>query len=290
MSEPRPENDLKEKFAGLVELVSALRAPGGCPWDREQTHESLKPMMLEEAYEVVEAIDEGDDSELIGELGDLLLQVIFHSQIAMEQQRFSVSDVIDRVSKKMVRRHPHVFGDVAAETAEDVLRNWEAMKQAERAEEGKARGECESMLESVSARLPAMMEAYQITTKVARVGFDWPTVAAVFEKLDEEITELKSAAADDNAAGARHREIAGEVGDVLFVVVNIARQLGVDPESSLKASNRKFRKRFRFVEQELARLGKKPAESTLEEMDALWDQAKRRERQPASPTDEPSPD
>lgn len=275
-------------FDELLNLVSRLRAPGGCPWDREQTHESLKPMMLEEAYEVVEAIDEGDDEELIGELGDLLLQVVFHSQIAGEQNRFTVSDVIERVSTKMVRRHPHVFGDQVANTSDEVLRNWEAMKQAERAAKGKAGSSTESMLDSVSSRLPAMMESYQITTKVARVGFDWPHVSDVFEKLDEEVGELRRAAAESAApangeqAASRHSEIAGEVGDVLFVVVNIARQLGVDPESALKASNRKFRRRFHHIEDSLRLDGRQPADSNLEEMGRLWDQAKQKERDQAA--------
>ena len=165
------------RFSELVELISRLRAPGGCPWDREQTHESLKPMMLEEAYEVVEAIDEGNDEEFVGELGDLLLQVVFHSQIATEQDRFTVVDVIDRVSSKMIRRHPHVFGEDKAETSGEVLRNWEALKEAELREKGKLDGGQTSMLDSVSTKLPAVMEAFQMTTKVSRVDFDWPDVA-----------------------------------------------------------------------------------------------------------------
>ena len=264
-----------EKFAELVELISRLRAPGGCPWDREQTHESLKPMMLEEAYEVVEAIDEGDDEELIGELGDLLLQVVFHSEIATEESRFTVADVIERISAKMIRRHPHVFGEDTAQTAGEVLRNWEAIKEAELKEKGK-KDEDGSMLDSVSNKLPAVMEAFQMTTKVSRVDFDWPDVPSVLEKLDEEVEELKQAVA---CARPNHQDITGEVGDLLFVAVNVARLLGVDPESALKTSNRKFRKRFRYIEDRLRAQGRKPADSDHIEMDALWDEAKVKEKQ-----------
>jgi len=263
-----------EEFKRLVELVSRLRAPGGCPWDREQTHETLKPMMIEEAYEVVEAIDEGNDEEFIGELGDLLLQVVFHSEIATEEDRFTVAEVISRVASKMVRRHPHVFGADKAETADDVLRSWEAIKAAELAEKGKGAASGGSMLDSVSAGLPAVMEAYQMTTKVSRVGFDWPDASGVLEKLDEEVAELKEAVKRETPT---HQEIAEEIGDVLFVLVNVGRLLGVDPESALKSSNRKFRRRFRFIEDRLHERGLEPAKSTLEEMDGLWDEAKRQE-------------
>ena len=257
-----------------------MRAPGGCPWDREQTHESLKPMMLEEAYEVVEAIDEGNDEEFKGELGDLLLQVVFHSQIATEENRFNVAEVIERISSKMIRRHPHVFGEDTAQTAGEVLRNWEAIKEAELEAKGK-RADEGSMLDSVSTKLPAMMEAFQMTTKVSRVDFDWPDVASVLEKLDEEVEELKQAIGDEQP---RHSEIAGEVGDLLFVAVNVARLLGIDPESALKTSNRKFRRRFRYIEDRLREQGRKPADSDHIEMDAIWDEAKAREKDP-TPTD-----
>lgn len=263
-----------EEFAKLVELIARLRAPGGCPWDREQTHESLKPMMLEEAYEVVEAIDEGNDDELIGELGDLLLQVVFHSQIATEENRFDVARVIERIASKMVRRHPHVFGDDHAQTAGEVLRNWEAIKEAELEEKGK-RTDHGSMLDSVSSKLPAVMEAFQMTTKVSRVDFDWPDVASVLEKLDEEVGELKEAVSSEKPT---HQEISGEVGDLLFVAVNVARLLGIDPESALKSSNRKFRRRFRYIEDRLREQGRKPSDSDHIEMDKLWDEAKEREK------------
>ena len=268
-----------DEFTKLVELIARLRAPGGCPWDREQTHDTLKPMMLEEAYEVVEAIDEGNDDELIGELGDLLLQVVFHSQIATEEDRFTVSEVIERISAKMIRRHPHVFGDETAQTAGEVLRNWEAIKQAELEAKGKSADEG-SMLDSVSTKLPAVMEAFQMTTKVSRVDFDWPDVASVLEKLDEEVDELKQAIGDESPT---HKEIAAEVGDLLFVAVNVARLLGVDPESALKGSNRKFRRRFRYIEDHLRGQGRKPSDSDHVEMDALWDEAKAIEKQSSEP-------
>lgn len=267
------------EFTKLVELIARLRAPGGCPWDREQTHDTLKPMMLEEAYEVVEAIDEGNDDELIGELGDLLLQVVFHSQIAAEEHRFTVSEVIERISAKMIRRHPHVFGDDTAQTAGEVLRNWEAIKQAELEAKGKSAEEG-SMLDSVSTKLPAVMEAFQMTTKVSRVDFDWPDVASVLEKLDEEVDELKQAIGEETPT---HKEIAAEVGDLLFVAVNVARLLGVDPESALKGSNRKFRRRFRYIEDRLREQGRKPADSDHVEMDSFWDEAKALEKQSSEP-------
>ena len=259
-------------FDALVALIARLRAPGGCPWDREQTHASLKPMLIEEAYEVLEAVDEGDDVELAGELGDLLLQVVFHSQIAAEEKRFTVADVIARVSEKMVRRHPHVFADEKANTSGEVLRSWEAIKEAEKAKAGRADA---SMLDSVSTAFPAVMEAYQMTTKVSRVGFEWPDAASALGKLEEEVRELKEALASGDAGGARVGE---EVGDLFFSAVNVARMLGHDPESALKGANRKFRRRFRHIEDRLGESGRKPADATLTEMDALWDEAKGRER------------
>jgi MazG family protein len=271
-------------FEAFVALIARLRAPGGCPWDREQTHATIKPMTIEEAYEVAEAIDEGDDAELAGELGDLLLQVVFHSQIAADERRFTIADVIARVSEKMVRRHPHVFADETARTSGEVLRNWEAIKEAEQAQAGRAEGS--SMLDSVSAGLPAVMEAYQMTTKASRVGFDWPDAVSVLAKLDEETAELRQAVASSGgteASAARDARVAAdarvaeELGDLLFAAVNVARLLGHDPESALKAANRKFRRRFRHVEERLRAQGRKPAEATLAEMDALWEEAKARE-------------
>jgi MazG family protein len=260
-------------FEALVALIARLRAPGGCPWDREQTHASLKPMTLEEAYEVLQAIDEGDDHELAGELGDLLLQVVFHAQIAAETGRFDVGTVIGHVSDKMIRRHPHVFAGERADTPEEVLRNWEALKQAERAAKGKDAAS-PSLLDGVPSSLPAVMEAFQMTTKVGRVGFDWPDAASVMAKLDEEIGELREAGQGDDDA-ERQKRMAEEMGDVLFAAVNVARHLGLDPESTLKAANRKFRRRFRHVESRLAETGRAPAAATLEEMETYWNEAKR---------------
>ena len=258
-------------FARFVELIARLRAPGGCPWDREQTHESVKPMTIEEAYEVAHAIDEKDDAELAGELGDLLLQVVFHANIAEERGAFRLKQIIERVSEKMVRRHPHVFGDDSASTSGEVLRSWEAIKAQERAAKGK---DDESMLDSVHKGLPAVMEAFQMTTKVSRVGFDWKEADGALVKLDEEVLELREAI----AAKTDPAKVAEEVGDLLFAAVNVARLTGVDPESALKSSNRKFRRRFRHIEDRLRAEGRQPADSTLEEMDRLWDEAKALER------------
>jgi len=264
-------SDVGAAFARFVELIARLRAPGGCPWDREQTHESVKPMTIEEAYEVAHAIDEKDDAELAAELGDLLLQVVFHANIAEERGAFRLREVIERVAEKMVRRHPHVFGGDDAATAGDVLRNWEAIKAEERAAKGK---DDTSMLDSVHQALPAVMEAFQLTTKVSRVGFDWPGAGEALGKLDEEVLELREALGDGSSSGA----VAEELGDLLFAAVNVARLAGVDPESALKAANRKFRRRFRHVEERLRSEGRKPADSTLAEMDRLWDEAKAGER------------
>jgi len=280
-------------FQAFVALIARLRAPGGCPWDREQTHHSLKPMTIEEAYEVVEAIERGDDAHLAGELGDLLLQVVFHAQIASEEGRFDIAQVVERVSAKMVRRHPHVFGSTPASTSGQVLKNWEAIKRAEREEKGH---EDASLLDGVSRSLPGVLEAYQMAVKASRVGFDWPDAPAVLAKLDEEVAELKAAVETRQGVWGDRRvppaqrasegftperakhAVAEEVGDLLFAAINAARLLGEDPESCLKAANRKFRARFRHVEERLHERGRTPAESNLEEMEALWQEAKARER------------
>jgi len=269
-------NDEMQKAVGqgfieLVEIMARLRAPGGCPWDREQTHDSIKGLAIEEAYELAEAVDQRDDVELASELGDLLMQVVFHSQIASEEKRFDVRDVMRTLAEKLVRRHPHVFGDHEADSSHAVLRNWEAVK----AEERRAKGQSEpaaSMLDSVSTAVPAVMESLQMTTKVARVGFDWPAVSGAMEKLREELAELEA----ELAAGREQdrRAVEHELGDLLFAAVNVARLAGVDPEVALKGSNRKFRRRFGHIERRLAEQGRGPADSTLEEMDALWDEAK----------------
>lgn len=270
MPESEPKT-LGSRFERLVSLIARLRAPGGCPWDREQTHDSLKPLMIEEAYELVEAIEDGDDPEQIGELGDVLLQVVFHAQIAAEEQRFDLEQVLDTVCEKMIRRHPHVFGEQTADSPGEVLRTWEAIKAAERATKKSDGSPSGSMLDSVSKRIPAVMEALQMTTKASRVGFDWPDASAVLDKLHEEIAEYQEAASGQEPS---HDAVAEEIGDMLFAAVNLARLHGVDPESALKGVNRKFRRRFRFIEDRLRERNLTPAESTLEEMDELWTRAK----------------
>jgi tetrapyrrole methylase family protein/MazG family protein len=252
----------KKSFEEVVELMARLRAPGGCPWDREQTHRSLRTYLLEETYEVLDAIERDDPEALKDELGDLLLQVVFHAQMAKEQGLFGIDEALAGLHEKLVRRHPHVFGEGKADTPEQVVHNWEALKAKERVNNGSA-------LEGVSAHLPALLEAYQLTRKAAQVGFDWERAEDVLAKLDEEVGEVrKEMAANDRG------QVENELGDLLFVVVNLARKLGVDPEVALRRANRKFAERFRHVERELARQGKRPEESTLEEMDALWERAK----------------
>ena len=264
------------KFEKLLEIMAQLRGPDGCPWDREQDLESLKPMLIEEVYEVIEAVDSEDYSGLAEELGDLLLHVVFHAQLGQEMDKFNMNDVIDGISDKLIRRHPHVFGDQKASTAEEVVENWEAIKAREKAENRNSDG-ASSILDGIPRQLPALHEAHKISSRVARVGFDWPEIDAVFGKLDEEIGELREAIAKPEAERSR-AEVEGEIGDILFVLVNIARFLGVDSESALKRSNRKFRHRFQHVEQELSRLGKDSSEWELEEMETLWQQAKERGR------------
>jgi tetrapyrrole methylase family protein/MazG family protein/ATP diphosphatase len=234
-------------------------------------------MLLEEAYEVIEAIEEQDDEELCSELGDLLIQVIFHSQIAGETNRFTIGEVIEKIYNKMVRRHPHVFSDEKADTSAEVLRNWEAIKAAEKQAAGEQKKQ-QSMLDSVSRAMPAVLEAFQITTRAARVHFDWPNVEECFDKLSEEVDELKT---EIDAPERDPQKIADEVGDLLFIAVNIARLLDIDPESALKRANRKFRRRFAHIEQALAARGKTPGESTLDEMESYWQEAKQLEKKAA---------
>ncbi len=280
--------------------MARLRAPGGCPWDREQTFDSIKPYTLEETYEVLEAIDNRDWPELSDELGDLLLQVLFYAQMANEEQRFNIEDVLERLSAKLVARHPHVFGDVKAETPADGLRNWEALKAQEKKQRlaagggkrPKDEGAPDSVLAGVSSGIPALLEAFKLSSRAAHVGFDWPEIEGLFEKLAEETAELKHNLAEYPAPGPRPvgRGIAGsgalqvpeelrarledEVGDLFFVLVNIARYLSLDPESALKKTNRKFKRRFQWVEAELGRQGRSLQQATLEEMESLWQQSK----------------
>ena len=267
-------------FRDLVALMSRLRSPEGCPWDREQTYATLAPMLLEEAYEAFEAVEEareGRPEHLREELGDLLFQIVFYAQVAAERGEFTIDDVTERIHAKMVRRHPHVFGDVRVRDNDELLRNWEALKAEEKREAGAA-GDDASLLDGVSGRAPALMEAHQLTTKAARVGFDWQNVDDIFDKLVEETGELRAAIRERGEAGeageagfARVRE---EVGDLLFAVTNIARHLGVEPEAALKLANRKFRRRFRHIERSLRARGRDLQAATLEEMEELWQDAK----------------
>ena len=254
----------------LVELVERLRGENGCPWDREQTRETLKPMLIEEAYEVLDALDATDPLELKEELGDLLFQVVFHAQIASERREFQLSDIIDRLHEKMVRRHPHVFGDADLKTAGEVLRNWEDIKAADRGAISSSRPDSEeSILDGIPSKLPALHEAYQITAKASRVGFDWNRLEDILLKLQEEMDEVLEARAE-----AKPEKLAGEIGDLLFVAVNVARFLAIDPETALRRSNRKFVRRFRYVESQIKQQGRELKNASLAEMDALWEEAK----------------
>jgi MazG family protein len=268
-------------FNDLVTLMARLRSPEGCPWDREQTYETLAPMLLEEAYEAFEAAEaarEGRPHELRDELGDLLFQIVFYAQVAQERGEFTISDVTEAIHSKMVRRHPHVFGDAEAQDSAEVLRNWEAIKAEEKRAAGKAESErTESLLDGVSLKTPALMEAHQLSTKAARVGFDWQRIEDIFDKMHEEIDELRAAInlhaeSEAEADKARVRE---ELGDLLFAVTNIARHLQVEPEAALKSTNRKFRRRFRYIEEELRKRNRMPDAATLKEMEELWQEAKR---------------
>jgi len=247
--------------------MARLRGPGGCPWDREQTFDTIKPYLLEETYEVMDAIDARDWPELSGELGDLLLQSVFFSQIAAEENLFSIADALDAINQKLIRRHPHVFGEQTAETAGDVRRIWGEVKAEEKKQKG---GEAAGLLDSVPRALPALVEAQQITTRAAHVGFDWNNIGQVLEKLHEELGEFEAA-----RTTASQTEIEDELGDLLFVLVNLARFVKIDPEQALRRTNAKFRARFGYIERKLAERGKTPEDSTLPEMDALWEEAKR---------------
>ena len=295
-----------ERFERAVEIMARLRAPGGCPWDREQTFDTIKPYTLEETYEVLEAIDNRDWPELTGELGDLLLQVLFYSEMAREARHFSIDDVLDRLSNKLVDRHPHVFGNVKADTPAEVLRNWEALKAEEKkkrlaADEGThEKSETnQSVLAGVSSKMPALMEAYKLSSRAAHVGFDWHDMEGLFEKLAEEIGELRQALKAAPAPSPPGKGVAGsgkaqfspelharleeEVGDLLFVLVNVARFLSLDPESALRKTNRKFRRRFNWMEDRLGASGRAPQQASMDELETLWQQAKRQATQKESP-------
>ena len=272
---------MSKAFDELVAVMNRLRAPGGCPWDREQTYASLSQYLLEEAYETFDAIQEadatGDTANLREELGDLLLQVVFHATIGAERGDFTIDEVADGVTKKLVLRHPHVFGEVEAGDSAEVLRNWEAIKAEEKRAAGKVSGEADgSILDGVSTKAPALMEAHQISTKVARVGFDWTSVDEIFEKLQEEVEELRVAikAHKQSADEADHVHIREEIGDMLFVVTNIARHLNVEPEAALKLANRKFRQRFAHIERRLREQQRKFEDVSIRDLEGLWQEAK----------------
>jgi len=296
-----------ERFERAVAIMKRLRAPGGCPWDREQTFDSIKPYTLEETYEVLEAIDNRDWPELAGELGDLLLQVLFYSEMAEEQASFSIDDVLDRLSTKLIHRHPHVFGDVTAETSADVKRNWEALKEEERRKRDDARSEDgvanasrvnekRSAFGGVSSAMPAVLEAQKLSSRAAGVGFDWPNIEGLFDKLREETEELREELKEFPEPGPQppgggvagsgrtvvpeelQARLEEEVGDLFFVLVNVSRYLTVDPESALRKTNRKFRRRFQWMEARLAEAGRSMEESSAEELETLWQRAKAEER------------
>lgn len=246
--------------------MARLRAPDGCPWDREQNFDSIKKYTLEETYEVLDAIDRQDWRDLCEELGDFMLQAVFYAQMAQEDGKFTISDALDAINEKLIRRHPHVFATGDAKTADQVKARWDEIK----AEEKKARAEKpKGLLEGVPRSMPALVEAQQISSKAAGAGFDWPEIGQVADKVREELAELEEA-----RAKAGTDEIEGELGDLLFTIVNLARFLKVDPEQALRRTNAKFRKRFGHVEQGLAARGRGLAESNLEEMEALWQEAK----------------
>ncbi len=293
-----------ERFERAVSIMARLRGPDGCPWDREQTFDSIKPYTLEETYEVLEAIDNRDWDELKGELGDLLLQVLFYAQMAKDQGSFSIDEVLDRLSDKVIARHPHVFGDVKAETSSDVLRNWEALKAQEKEKKKRQAGSgeisndsaSESVLAGVSKLMPALLEAYKLSSRAAQVGFDWPDMSGLFQKLEEEIQELQQYLEElpapeprphpQGIAGAGKPQIPedlkqhleDEVGDLFFVLVNIARYLSLDPESALRRTNRKFRQRFQWMEERLRASGRSPQQASMTELESLWQEAKLQQR------------
>jgi uncharacterized protein YabN with tetrapyrrole methylase and pyrophosphatase domain len=313
-----------ERFERAVRIMQRLRGPGGCPWDREQTFDSIKPYTLEETYEVLEAIDNRDWPELTGELGDLLLQVLFYAEMAKEQGSFSIDDVLDRLSTKLVDRHPHVFGDAKADTPAEVLRNWEALKTEERKKKSQSSPDAaahpkastneesstnelsdaaignlqshSSALAGVSSAMPSLLEAYKLSSRAAQAGFDWPDIRGLFDKLSEETDELRQQLAEYPAPGPRPqgRGMAGsgrpnvpadlrnrleeEVGDLFFVMVNIARYLSLDAESALRKTNRKFKRRFQWMEKRLLENGRRPQQASMEDLESLWQQAKQQEK------------
>ena len=250
-------------FESFAEIVAHLRAPNGCPWDREQTHDTLRKHLLEESYEAITALDSGDFADMREEFGDLLLQVVLQSQIANEEGQFNVNQVVHGIHSKIVRRHPHVFGDVKLDGVDGVLANWEKLKEKERKDKKQEKG----LLDGVPAALPALSQAQEYQDRAARVGFDWPEIEGVLDKVKEEIEEIKNAETDF--------ELASEIGDLFFALVNVARWKKVDAESALRGTNIKFKKRFAHVEQGAKKQGRNLSDLSLEEMDGLWNEAKK---------------
>ncbi len=262
---------MSQNFDELISVMARLRAPGGCPWDREQTYGSLAQYLLEECYETFDAIQEaeqtGNTNNLVEELGDVLLQVVFHSAIGAEKGDFTVDEVVKGVTEKLILRHPHVFGEAELETAQDVLSNWDELKKAQQKASGKVEKTKDSILDDVPVHFPALLEGQKLTKKASKVKFDWENTEQIFDKLAEETNELREAI-DQNS------NVEEEIGDLLFVVLNLARKLDVDAETALKKTNRKFRQRFKFIEDELKKDNKTLEESNLEEMDSLWNKSK----------------
>lgn len=256
----------EDSFWRVVKIMERLRGKEGCPWDREQTHHSLKPYLIEEAYEVLEAIEQDDPAKLREELGDLLLQVVFHAEIAQEDGEFDISDVLEGLAEKLVRRHPHVFGETRVETPQQVIEKWEAIKGQER--DGKR-----SALSGIPESLPALFQARRLQEKASRVGFDWQEIAPVWEKVSEEWEELRQACVRGDKDG-----IAREFGDILFALVNLSRFLGIDAEEALKSCNKRFRERFQYIEERLRKDGLEPSKVDLETMDRYWEESKRRDK------------
>jgi tetrapyrrole methylase family protein/MazG family protein len=273
-------------FEKLVAVQARLRAPNGCPWDREQTHQSLRTYLIEEAYEVLEALEKGNDAKFAEEMGDLLLQIVFHSQIAQEEGRFTVAEVIREIHDKMIRRHPHVFGETRAKDSAEVLRNWEQIKAEER-RSGDKKGDAKtgdgvpkevSLLDGVSRALPSTLEGFQLTRKASRIGFDWEDISGVFEKMREETKELQEALKEQDQL-----KMEEELGDLLFAAVNLSRFLKVDPEIALKKANARFSRRFRTMERLARKSGREFRDLPRQEMESFWDAAKKSEGQPHSP-------
>ncbi len=272
-----------EWFEKLVEVQARLRAPNGCPWDREQTHQSLRTYLIEEAYEVLEALESGNDAKFAEEMGDLLLQIVFHSQIACEESRFTVAEVIREIHDKMIRRHPHVFGETRAKDSAEVLRNWEQIKAEERrssgskgfSKTGEGVPKVVSLLDGVSRALPATLEGFQLTRKASRIGFDWADAGGVFEKMQEEIEELKKVLKEQDQL-----KMEEELGDLLFAAVNLSRFLKIDPEIALKKANAKFSRRFHIMEELARQSGRELKDLPRDEMETFWDATKKLEGKP----------